>query len=216
MKFILYFNLLLSLTLNACNLDTENSIKTKTDKYQISDSQSPSRLNVDLKSPDNAVKSMWAVLEENLRLNKKMCENIRDLSSKLLEEELQNVKQISNGAMLEYYKKNAHQCNSSTFSKEILEVKIESETRAIVLARIKNITPIPEGYKLDGDELKSRDIGEKYKYLLEKDSQGWKVIQTFTLSEYAEKSGIDTWYTNYENKIESRISSFVYWGTPFN
>lgn len=216
MRLILYSNLLLMLTLNACNLGKDSPDQLDTDKLKFSDAQSISKLNIDLKSPDNAVKSVWVVLDENLRLDKKMCEDIGDFRTKLIEEMLQNVKQVSNGAMLEYYKKNAHKCNYSTYSKEILEVKLESETRAIVFAKIKNITPIPEGYKLDVDELKSRDIGEKYKYLLEKDSQGWKVVQAFTLSEYAEKSGIDTWYTNYENKIESRISSFIYWGTPFN
>ena len=62
------------LTLNACNFDKESSIQHGADKIKVNETQSIPNISIDLKSPDNAVKSMWVVLEHRKNLHKKACE----------------------------------------------------------------------------------------------------------------------------------------------
>jgi hypothetical protein len=72
-----------------------------------------------------------------------------------------------------------------TMYREILEVKNESETRAVVLARVKNTTPVPSG-KRAFDEEEARD-GKVYRYVFEREAAGWKLAQVFSQSRYSKE-----------------------------
>lgn len=96
---------------------------------------------------------------------------------------LQNVKKVTNDEIHDFYKNYVTRCTDDSYSKEIIEVKSESETRAIVFAKIKNNTPIPDGARPDVEDIKTREKGKNYKYVLEKDSEGWKVVQVYAANE---------------------------------
>jgi hypothetical protein len=67
-----------------------------------------------------------------------------------------------------------------TFRREIITVKQETDTRAVVEARLYNTTPLPAGIEMDTYDTKRRRDGIPVRYILEKDAQGWKIVQAKT------------------------------------
>jgi hypothetical protein len=66
------------------------------------------------------------------------------------------------------------------YLREILAVDPETETRATVLARIRNVTPIPSGAAPDEYTARRRAEGDVYRYVFERDAEGWKLVQVLT------------------------------------
>lgn len=77
-------------------------------------------------------------------------------------------------------------------SREILEVKQETETRAVVLVRIRNVAPVPENAVWTDYDRQARRDGDLYRYILERASNGWRVSQI-----KAKRSYDDTWSDQY-------------------
>ena len=73
---------------------------------------------------------------------------------------------------------------TETFSRDILEVKVESDSRAVVVAVLKNTTPIPQGAEVTKFDEERRRDGERYKYVLFKDQSGWRVAEIWEWSAY--------------------------------
>lgn len=69
--------------------------------------------------------------------------------------------------------------------REIQEVKVETDTRAVVHALVKDITPIPAGAVPTENDKVWRAEGLRGKYLLEKTEDGWKVAQVYEFKKYA-------------------------------
>lgn len=89
-----------------------------------------------------------------------------------------------------------------TYSREVIKVDNESDTRAVVTARIRNTTPIPPGAEVGEYTAKARREGEVFRYIMERDQAGWKVSQIMSQS-YA-GSG---WTPRYE---PGRVSASTY------
>ena len=71
-----------------------------------------------------------------------------------------------------------------TFARDILEVKVESESRAVVVAVIKNTTPIPAGAEMTKYDEERRRDGERYRYILQRDSGSWRVAEIWEWETY--------------------------------
>lgn len=130
-------------------------------------------LEINLTSPDMAVKTWWRYKDFVAAFNQKECEAVWRNPT----DPIQYVPKIASGDVLRAIKEQA--CTLESFAREIEEVKIESETRAVVFARIKNITPVPSGAEPTELDKKWRAGGFKYKYVVEKTADGWKVTQAF-------------------------------------
>jgi len=73
------------------------------------------------------------------------------------------------------------------------------------VVKVKNSTVMPEGIVISDSDKKSRDNGEKYKYILEKEASGWKVAQVYEYSQYhASISGGDPWEKVFAPPTENR------------
>jgi hypothetical protein len=101
---------------------------------------------------------------------------------------------------------NKPDCAPQTYSREIVEVKVESDTRAIVLAKIKATTPIPSGATPDADDLKKREEGFPYKYLLEKVGSEWKIAQIYSYASYKDNH----WDPLYTETPAPRVHSYIF------
>ena len=99
-------------------------------------------------------------------------------------------------------------CPTDAYSRDIQEVKAESETRAVVFATIKNVTPIPQGAEPDESDKKYRADGFRFKYVLEKTSDGWKIAQVFKYRDYMRS---DPWESVYQPRDKPRYPGFVHW-----
>jgi hypothetical protein len=69
------------------------------------------------------------------------------------------------------------------FVRDLVEVKSESESRASVLAKIRNATPIPPGADVTDYHRKARE-GHTYKYVLEKVGAEWRVSEIWAYFEF--------------------------------
>lgn len=67
---------------------------------------------------------------------------------------------------------------------DVREVKMEAPTRAIVLANLRNVTPIPETSTLPEFLREARANGDNYRYQMNLVDGVWKIGQIYTFSEY--------------------------------
>lgn len=114
---------------------------------------------------------------------------------------------MTTGAALTNQDPPAEPCELAVLSRDIAEVKVESETRAVVLAKIKPATPIPVGAVLTAEQSKRREEGARYKYVLEKVGVEWKVAQIYQFWDF----GDDPWKPIFE-EVRTRTPHYYLYG----
>lgn len=102
-------------------------------------------------------------------------------------------------------------CREDVYDRDIQEVKLESETRAVIFVKVKNVTPVPAGADPDEYDKQYRKNGFRFKYLVEKTSEGWKVSQVYKYDEinlkYLKK---DPWEKLYKVSDKPYYPAFVH------
>lgn len=149
---------------------------------------------VETASPDQAVKSWWRYLHA---LDSDAISSCKRGQTDASAARLKDLEQIAGNQVLAAYSERAV-CVRDSFERTIDEVRTESETRALVFASIKNVTPVPAGAEPDEYALKSREEGEKFKYLVEKLSGAWKISQVYKHNESARLLKKEVWEKVYE------------------
>lgn len=90
---------------------------------------------------------------------------------------------IYGGDALAEYRRTHQAPVRQRYAREILAVEPESDTRATVLARIRNVTPVPPAAPApDAFTARRRAEGDVYRYVFERDFAGWKLVQVLTKS----------------------------------
>lgn len=133
---------------------------------------------VDLTTPDKALKSYWAVKDEVRRRNQMIWQErvpaFREAERRLAD--------VLTATMLAGQQTTFE--DPEQFSRDILEVKVESDSRAVVVTVIKNTTPLPSGASPSRFDEERRRDGERYKYVLEKAANGWQVAEVWEWDTY--------------------------------
>lgn len=163
-------------------------------------------LNINNSSPDNAIKSWWAYLDFQEKEAQEDC--MRPETATMFKHP-EYLPKVAQEELLKATSPKVIPCELNTYARDIQEVKIESETRAIVFANIKNSTTIPVGAVLNDIEKKWRENGFKYKYLVEKSSLGWKVSQVYKFDEYKQKDDSSAWAKLYVYSEMRRAPAYV-------
>jgi len=166
-------------------------------------SAAPHKISLRLASPDQTIKTWWNIRDLEEIENKERCET-RPVAEE--DESEKYGKTISIGAALASYDMSPPKCRADIYSRDIIEVKVESETRAVVLARIKPATPVPEGVSLAASQEKERSEGALYRYVLEKVDSEWKIEQMYRRSDY----GDNAWRPVFEGNAPESAHTFVY------
>jgi hypothetical protein len=144
---------------------------TGTTGHASADKKSSTPFEVRLESADAAVKTWWRYIDWRARewrysaLAAQM-----EFSGPCVD--------ISTGPVAAYCKP-TFTMTSDLFERQIEKVQQESETRAVVLARVKNVTPIPPGAQPSEFEKELRDQGFYFRYVVERTEGGWKVARVF-------------------------------------
>ncbi|TXI03113.1 MAG: hypothetical protein E6Q76_14295 [Rhizobium sp.] len=163
--------LLVCLTLTACKLTEDD------DSPQDASAQCPSKpsnagidkIAIDRSTPDRALKSYWALkdaisVQQGLQWNRAAMEANASMDRLGLAASPEIVAE-----------KMVLRERGYRFERELLEVRAESETRAVASARMRNITPVPTGITLSEAEQLQRLSWHPYRYVLGKDQKGWRV-----------------------------------------
>ncbi|MBC3254402.1 hypothetical protein HU733_02760 [Pseudomonas paralactis] len=131
-------------------------------------------------SPDITVKSWWRLRDASLSIRIEACKNDLKLAAPYFEK-------LSKLSSNERYNSSNCSYKISAFDRQITKVEVQSETRAIVTAQIKNISPPEEGAVLTAEDKKAKDTGIPFQYLLERQDtkNGWQITKISSFSSYA-------------------------------
>lgn len=69
---------------------------------------------------------------------------------------------------------------------DVREVELETPSRAIVLANVKNVTPVGDSAELAESLREAREMGENFRYQMNLIDGVWKVSQIYRFSEYSD------------------------------
>lgn len=138
--------------------------------------------NVDRSSPDRAVETRWGIQDE---LQDLYCEaaraqeaTFREWRAALEETSIERNRLELTGDALAQENRLAGSdldCASTSYRREIEEARVETETRAIVLVRVWNTTPLPEAVQLDRHYREEREGGTRYRYTMSRVGDVWMV-----------------------------------------
>jgi hypothetical protein len=167
-KFTICIAVLLA-TLTACS---------KTEPLPSERKVSSVKVNLDLATPDKALKSYWAVRDS---VRSKQVELFAQNKEGYQSAEAQ-MSEVADGALAKNFSFDI--IPFETFSRDLIDVKVESESRAVIIAVIKNSTPIPAGAEMSKFDEERRRDGERYRYILEKNQAGWRVSEVWEWSTY--------------------------------
>lgn len=164
---------LLVIALLACGTNASDASKPGppvSDASGLEDS-----VHADLTTPDRALRSYWRYKDASERV-----EFARTLewlkSSEHAAFAAQRAKVMGGDARVASEQVEA-QYRPTMYAYEIVDVKPESDSRALVNARIRNVTPLGAGAVLTELQAKQRRDGELFRYTLEKSAPGWQVVQ---------------------------------------
>jgi hypothetical protein len=147
---------------------------------------------VDLSTPDRALRTYWHI--------KSMADTIRapaDTTEARYHDWRRAdtvLARVYGGEALGEYRRTREPQPPQRYVREILAVEPETETRATVLARIRNVTPVPPGATPDEYSARRRAEGDVYRYVFEREPDGWKLVQVLTKS----YPGDMTWHAYFQ------------------
>lgn len=128
---------------------------------------------IDISSPDKALKSYWAVIDWKRRLDAENYAMWRD------SDRVRSTNDALAKVAVSAFAKKHTPGQVETFEREIVEAKVETDTRAIIKTLIKNSTPIPPGAEVTPYAKRQRAQGDQYRYVLERDADGWKIAEVW-------------------------------------
>jgi hypothetical protein len=128
---------------------------------------------IDVSTPDKALKSYWAVND----IERQRLQGVHREHHAKVEAVRAQRKDVMTGTLVASLK--VREYPLETFTRDIIEVKVESESRAVIVTLLKNTTPVPPGAEVSDFSQRYRTNGERFKYILEKDQSGWKVAEVW-------------------------------------
>jgi len=202
------------------NCDVKSS-KTKGNLALEPPSDSFAVPEVSIESPDAVVKSYWAL--QDWGMHHELQEYSESFPPHITQrlKSLRSAKQkiaagpygdaeIETEKRLDHIFRDTRQI-TQIIERDIIEVKTESETRAVVHAKIKNITPIPHDFKMEANDQERREYGCDVQYITEKINGQWHLTQAL-YRRYSESVWIKRWQTS--AKDNGPVSSDFYSTDP--
>lgn len=202
--------IILTIGLTGCDkiaqiLSAQNT-KTASDTKSVKpDKEEPKTINnieINIESPDLALKTWWRYLDRQKELSLLDCKK----NNEAAEVGKFDVSKISSGELEASLKSRVNHCDKETYEREIREVKLETETRAIAFVTIKNSTPSTAAHTEKEEQRRLK--GEEYKYLIERSKEGWKIVQVYKYSETNKYLNKELWgkeYTPYTERYPTYV-----------
>lgn len=152
-------------------------------------------------SPDMTVKSWWRVKDAGVAMYIEECRARVKVEAPLFAK-------LSELSTPDIY--NDRECSKApdTYDRQITNVDVQSDTRAVVTAKIVNTTPPDEGAVLSDEDRKRKEAGDAYQYVLERKDSGseWKIAQV---------SNMPSWSRDWEVLFKKPAPSSNRWVLDF-
>ena len=133
----------------------------------------PSPPRADLSSAERALRSYWARLDWYERA---LSETILESAPRLPPQDAA-LAAVMTGEALAFWTSDSWRCRDSAFERTVEGVAPETPSRAVVSARIRNVSPIPADAQPSAREEQARRNGERFRYVLERGRSAWKVAE---------------------------------------
>lgn len=150
--------------------------------------------SIDISTPDKAVKSWWALVDAKADFKFKECTQALNAGQAAL---LQAQLRLSTGAITNYLQQDK-KCTLYTYDRRIDRVDVETESRALVVATIKNSTRPKEGQSIVSNGPDRATVGVEYRYVLSREDDGWRVDDIYQYDEVYKLMGHDPWKQEYQ------------------
>lgn len=164
------------------------------------------QLKVAANTPDAAVKSWWHVRDEQERYAVAVCKELTELYRPFRS----TLDDLSTQGLLAKLA-GEEKCDQQTYQREIVNVDVQSETRALVVAHVRNSKPPTPGYVLNIDERDKKERGVRIQYLLERadNTQTWKIAQVYGQNRYCTVAPVNGWCPLY-NQSQGSANTYVF------
>jgi hypothetical protein len=135
---------------------------------------------LDLATPEGALRSYWGLLdwrEQALRERGPVDPTEAAYHRQMME--------ITAGRTRQFYQsvRSVVEARRRTkLERRIVSNTQESPHRAVIVANIRNVTPVPKGAKPSAALVRQRKKGEDFRYVLALDASQWKVLEVWSLS----------------------------------
>lgn len=180
--------LAIALALTGCNKEQD----TPWTRLQAAAPQ----LSLSTNTPDSTVKSWWQARDARVNFSARVCVEMRDLYGPVD----QALISLAAGTISNDFA-DPERCAPTVYSRDITKVDIQSDTRAIVQAHVRNATPPSKGYTMDEDDKQQKGKGRRMQYLLERQDaqQPWKITQVYSSDRYCVHDSVDGWCVLYKD-----------------
>lgn len=164
------------------------------------------QLKVTADTPEAAVKSWWLVRDQQEQYSSTVCKELGGLYGPI-----RSARDGLAAGELLAMQAGRDACDPPSYARDIVNVEVESATRAHVIAQIRNTEPPTPGYVLDNDERGKKERGVRMQYLLERadQDQPWKIAQIYSSDRYCTVAPVDGWCPLYDSKKGSG-NSYVF------
>lgn len=131
---------------------------------------------VDRTTPDRAIKSYWAMRDymDQVRIPDLLEYREREKSRESPLRALFSAEAVGESGPP----------SVSIFRRDIESVSTETQTRAVVVTRIRNASPIPQGAQPTAAESEDREKGTLFKYVLDRREDGWLIAEVWEFERY--------------------------------
>lgn len=166
----------------------------------------PPAPTIDASSPDLALKSWWRVRDYENALTAEHCK--RSVEWRTAGVYRKAMEKIATGPALNEAVDVPGLCDVQVYARSIIEVKVESDTRAVAIASVKQATPPPASAVMTASDVQAREKGGRYKYVLERVGKDWRIAEVYEFSEYA--AGGDPWRAQTQAVVGPVVHTSVY------
>lgn len=146
----------------------------------------------DASTPDRALETIWAIAEADAAVR---CAAQTDLSRSSDPRDKKILAAIQHAStytdllqgvtlkQIDFYNQDAVQCGNRTYDREINDVKVETDSRAVVLATTRDVTPAPAGFTEPSYDKDTREKGDQFKYVFTKVAGKWLLEEVYSVTE---------------------------------
>lgn len=141
---------------------------------------------VDLSTPDRAIQSYWKSVDFLNESTNVVSERVLASATPYTEPKFSTM----NDAMVMHELRGFPKSDEvlPVFSRQIEDVQMQTDSRAFVVAAIKNVTPLDSSQVLSEGERELRSEGGLYKYILEKGGDSlWRVSEIWSYDRGSDK-----------------------------
>jgi hypothetical protein len=141
----------------------------------------PPRPAADISTPEQAVKSYWALRDWLQTKHEIEWKRTRQRADASKTGELMSL--VAVRGVLDSFKESGPPMDQ--YERILESVKAESDTRALVTARIRVVNRVEAGITPTPIELFENESGGQIRYVVEKEQDGWKVAEVWRVDEPA-------------------------------